>query len=167
MPKEIFYDNVSKRVRVQTVNKAPSKTQQQFADQCDVNKIIAKYKTTGEFQHIARKQGYYADVSEIGDYQQALDTVLAANHAFQALPAQLRLRFNNNPQELLEFIANPNNHDEGVKLGIFEKTLSHQKLDQARQKNDDLNDEKLSANKSKKTPNPKSQDPSPSQLDEE
>jgi len=108
-------------VRVASVNEEPSKTQQQFKDECDVNNIVKKYETTGEWLHLTRRQGVYADVSEIKDYHQSLDKVQRANDAFMALPAEMRLRFQNDPGRLLEFLADPKNHSEGVKLGLYEK----------------------------------------------
>lgn len=107
------------RTRVQTINVEDSKTQQQFAAQCDVNNIIAKYKKTGELP-LARKQGVFADVASITDYHDSLNRVLDANAAFMRLPADLRTRFGNDPQQLLSFLQDPKNYDEGVKLGLYE-----------------------------------------------
>lgn len=107
------------RVRVATVNAEPSKTQQQFRDQCDVNLIIAKYKKTGEITHLARQRGIYADVSSITDYRDSLQKVLDAQSAFGTLPSHLRVRFANDPQRLLEFLQDPNNYEEGIQLGLL------------------------------------------------
>nr|QJB18986.1 MAG: internal scaffolding protein [Microvirus sp.] len=112
------------RIQVQTINNEKSRTQQQYKDQCDVNNIISKYQKTGELHHINRRQGVYADMSSITDYHLSLQKVLDANNAFSALPSELRLRFNNNPENLLTFLQNPNNYDEGVKLGLYEPKQS-------------------------------------------
>jgi len=112
------------RLRVATVfdlDNEPSKAQQQYKEQCDVNNIIAKYKKTGEWIHVTRKEGVYADVSNIRDYHESLQKVVDANNAFSTLPAHIRIRFDNDPAALLEFMQDPKNYDEGVKLGIFEK----------------------------------------------
>lgn len=108
-------------IMVATVNEEPSKTQQQFKDECDVNNIVKKYETTGEWLHLTKRQGVYADVSEIKDYHQSLDKVQRANDAFMSLPAEMRLRFKNDPGQLLEFLADPKNKEEGIKLGLYEK----------------------------------------------
>lgn len=113
-------EKIGKRVRVSTVNNEESRTQQQFKDQCDVNLIVAKYKKTGEWLHLTRKQGIYADVSEITDYHEATQKVLNAQTAFAALPSHLRNRFQNDPAQLLAFLQDPKNYDEGVSLGLFE-----------------------------------------------
>lgn len=106
---------------VETINELPSITQQQWKDQCDVNNIVAKYQDTGELTHVARQKGVYADISQIGDYHQSLQKVMDANSAFMTLPAEVRLRFANDPAQFIAFTADPDkNYDEGVKLGLFE-----------------------------------------------
>lgn len=110
----------SGRVRVQTINELPSMAQQQFKDECDINNIMKKYQSTGQFLHTTSKQGRYADFSDIKDYQEMLDTVRYADAAFLELPAQVRARFQNNPAELLSFLQDKSNYDEGVKLGLLQ-----------------------------------------------
>lgn len=107
-------------LRIQSEIQGPSMAQQQFAEECDANFIMKKYSQTGEITHLARNQGVYADVSEIGDYQSALDTVMRAQDAFETVPAQLREKLQNDPQKFLEFIQNPENRDEMIKYGIIE-----------------------------------------------
>lgn len=142
-------------LEVVTINDLPSLTQQQFKEECDVNHIMKKYTQTGELHHLSRKQGVYADMSEITDYQGMLHTVMEARQHFDALPADVREKFKNNPAELIKFVQDPNNYDEGVKLGLFEKNQNMQ----ANNAND-LNDIKKPAKKSKS-------DKSEKQLDEE
>lgn len=109
----------SGRVRVQTINDLDTRTQQQFKEQCDINNIISKYKKTGMITHLAQKQGVFADVSKIKDYHQSLQKVLDANAAFNLLSAEVRARFQNDPAQLLQFLQDPKNYDEGVKLGLL------------------------------------------------
>lgn len=142
--KEITIESKN-RVRVRTINTEKSRTQQQFKEQCDVNNIIAKYKQTGEFVHLTRKAGVYADVSEITDYATSLQKVINADAAFAALPASIRLRFHNDPAQLLAFMQDPNNYDEGVQLGIFEKKQTPSMPD--KQNKNDLNETKTTKGK--------------------
>lgn len=108
-------------VRVQSVMLQGSKTQQHHKDECDINNIVAKYRQTGQFTHLTQKNGVYADVSKITDYHESLNKVQDAQAAFAALPSNVRLRFNNDPAQLLAFMQDPTNHDEGVELGIYNK----------------------------------------------
>lgn len=98
--------------------KEPSKTQQQFQKECDINEIMRKYLKTGEITHMAPYQGKYADLSEAPDYHQAMTTVVKAQQAFDVLPAELRARFDNDPGKLLEFVHDDKNYDEAAKLGL-------------------------------------------------
>lgn len=109
------------RLVVETVNTEPTMTDQQWKDDCDVNKIVKKYQNTGEFLHRTQKVGRYGDFSEIQDYHGMLDTVLKAQDAFMTLPAEVRARFRNDPGYLLDFLHDPKNLDEAVKLGLMEK----------------------------------------------
>jgi len=135
------------------INNEPSMTQQQFKDECDVNHIMKKYITTGEIHHLNRKQGVYADMSEIKDYQGMLHTVMEAQEAFQSLPADVREKFKNDPSKLIEFVQDPKNYDEGVKLGLYEK-----KLIQPETNANDLNDIKQTGPKKTPKPAPKTPD---------
>lgn len=96
------------------------RTKQDFKDQCDINNIIKAFTLTGQINHISAKAatGVFMDVPDGLDYQAALNTVIAAENAFMALPALIRDRFKNDPAEFLEFVTNPANADELVRLGI-------------------------------------------------
>ena len=61
------------------------------------------------------------DFSGIGDYHTALNRVIAAQDEFEALPAQIRARFNNDPAELIEFLEDDKNRPEAETLGLVEK----------------------------------------------
>lgn len=98
-----------------------SKTQQQFIDDCDINKIVARADASGVLTHTARGTPQYGDFSQFGDslhFQNSLNTVIEAENAFMALPAETRKRFSNDPAELLAFLEDPKNQDEAVRLGL-------------------------------------------------
>jgi len=105
--------------RVQTVHTGKSRTQQQFKDDCNVNKILAKFKATGSITHIQNTQaGVYADLTQMPSYQESLNTVVAAQRAFEEVPAKIRQRFSNDPQEFINFLADEKNNEEAIKLGL-------------------------------------------------
>lgn len=113
---------------VRTINEEPSLTQQQFKDSCDVNLILKTYMTTGQISHLNSKTGVYADLTSIGSYQTMLNTIISADNAFMELPAELRLKFKNNPQELINFLADTKNDDEAISLGLKVKPKVEPKL---------------------------------------
>lgn len=102
------------------VSRPPSRTKQDFRDQCDINNIIKQYKITGQIQHIsaAAAQGRFEDLPDPIDFQQSLNTIREADQAFAALPAKLRDRFGNDPSQFLSFLSDPENLDEARRLGI-------------------------------------------------
>ena len=98
----------------------PSLTQQHFKNDVDINQIIARYNRTGLLPQV--EGAMCGDFDLDLDYQTALNRVIAAQNAFEQLPAQLRKRFNNNPAELLSFVSDPNNRAEGEAIGLFKKS---------------------------------------------
>ena len=60
----------------------------------------------------------YVDYEGVFDFQSAMNVVRAADENFMRLDAKVRARFNNSPQEFLEFFANPENTEEAIRLGL-------------------------------------------------
>lgn len=110
------------RVRIQTKMKGePAKTQQSQKAQCDVNLIVAQFMKTGQITHLNQRTPNYGDFSSGTTYQEALDQVSLAQDAFDELPAAIRNRMNNDPAELLDFLANPENTEEAQEMGLLPK----------------------------------------------
>lgn len=99
----------------------PSMAQQHFKDECDVNNILRKYESTGLITHVANGTPSYGDFSSVLEFQQAQNILIEAQDVFDALPASLRKRFDNDPAVMLEFIENPDNREEAEKLGLVAK----------------------------------------------
>lgn len=118
--KETIRENGTKKVV--TIHSPVSLTQQHQKDQCDVNKIMARYKKTGSITHLRNaQQGVYADLTKIPDYQTALHQVMNAQAAFEQIPAHIRNRFNHDPAQLIAFLSDNKNRDEAIKLGLLPK----------------------------------------------
>lgn len=110
----------STHVRGERLNarvEADGRTRQAFKDECDINKLLARYAKTGALSHFAKHGGEYMSVSPV-EFQEALNTVIEADKLFRDLPSKLRGRFNNDPSEFLGFVQNPDNADEMVELGL-------------------------------------------------
>lgn len=97
-------------------------TQQQFAEECDINVIVGRFGLTGELPEVAHAP-VSGDFSGVFDYQSALNAVLKAEEGFMEFPGELRARFNNDPQRLMEFLDNPANREEAIKLGLVNKPV--------------------------------------------
>lgn len=99
--------------------KDPSLTKQSFSEECDFNAVLGKWEKTGVLEHINPLSPQFADVSILPDYQAAMNTVISAEAAFNALPAAVRDRFANSPGKLVAFLQNADNEAEAIKLGLI------------------------------------------------
>lgn len=97
---------------------SPSLTKQAEKDACDVNLILNRFERTGVLPDMIRQDGRYGDFSDVGTYQEALNTVILAQEQFEALDAHVRDRFGNDPMKMLEFCSRSENLEEMVKLGL-------------------------------------------------
>lgn len=93
-----------------------SRAVQAARDECDINVIVKKYLRTGELP--AARQAIYADISSMGNLQDALHMVDAAESAFMELPADVRRYFDNDPVKLVAFAQDPRNQAKAVELGL-------------------------------------------------
>lgn len=107
------------RERVQVTFTKPSRTQQSFAAECDINNIMARYERTGVLEHVNTYQGNYGDFIGFPDYHQAMNAVREAETMFMTLPSSIRERFANSPEAFLQFAQDEANHDEMVRLGLI------------------------------------------------
>lgn len=132
-----------KRRRLQWSSDKPSMTQQHKKAECDVNSILEKYRKTGQINHIRTKPGQYGDFSGHQDFRSSLDKVLQANNAFNSLPAVIRKRFGNDPEQLVQFLDDNKNYEEAEKLGFVVK--------KAETKQEPKNDDQTTTNQGSNT----------------
>nr|QJB20846.1 MAG: internal scaffolding protein [Microvirus sp.] len=133
-----------------TINTEESLTQQQFKAECDINNIMAKYKKTGLITHVNRFAGHIGDFSSGDSYQESLHKVMAAQESFNALPAHIRSRFFNDPAQMLDFLSDPKNDEEAVKLGLRETETREPTMQEAFENALSANDQKRQKTQSKK-----------------
>lgn len=111
-------------IKVRTYNHEPSKTQQHFKDEHDINNIMKKYLKQGiSYNQLPNPSGIYGDFSNVKDYQNSLQTIIDADQAFLTIPSNIRKKFDNDPQKLFEFLNDKKNYEEAVKLGLIEKPV--------------------------------------------
>lgn len=103
-----------------------SKTDQSFKDECDVNKIMEKYKTIENYNALmalrnpGRAKPQFGDFANLPDFAAAQNTIVQAQTMFEALPSNIRDRFANDPGEFLAFMSDEKNKDEAIRLGLCE-----------------------------------------------
>jgi phage internal scaffolding protein len=114
-----FVSAYGPKLKVELDCGSESMTQQSFKQECDINYILRKARKTGLIEHVNTYQGDYSDVSNVPTYQEAMQVLHDADHAFSTLPSDIRKRFSNNPQEFLDFVHDPVNLDEMKDMGLM------------------------------------------------
>lgn len=102
--------------------KDPSLAQQHMKDECDINVIVERFGVTGQLPQTPLEPSY-GDFSGVSDYHTALNAIKAADTAFMGLPAQLRAKFDHDPNALLQFLQNEQNRDQAIMLGLIDGKL--------------------------------------------
>lgn len=97
----------------------PSLARQEFLEESDINNIINQYETNGVIpdQVEGLRYGDFTD-PVFTDYQHAQNIVVEAGTLFERIPAKVRERFSNDPASIIEFVQDPTNYDEALKLGL-------------------------------------------------
>lgn len=98
-------------------------TQQSKKDECDINRIVARYNETGYFydplQNPATRQPMFGDFSSVPDFQTAQNTIIKGREAFESLPSRIRKAFDNDPAVFLGFCNDPDSFNEAVEMGVY------------------------------------------------
>lgn len=95
-----------------------SMARQSEAKMADINQIMAKYEKTGVLP-LNTKEGFFADVSTVGDYREAIERVEKADTYFMQVPAKIRKQFDNDPAKFLDFVSDPSNMEEIESMGLI------------------------------------------------
>lgn len=112
------YSAYRKPPKVTFGNFEPTKTRQSEKDSADINVIVKRFAAQGVIS-LNSKPGLFLDVSEMGDYREAVEQVRQADEFFMQLSSAVRKRFDNDPAVFLDFVSNPENRDEMAKLGLL------------------------------------------------
>lgn len=93
---------------------------QSQADESNINTIVRRFGLTGEVP-VGFRTPQYGDFAGINDYQSALHVVMQAQKDFLELPADLRSRFDNDPQMFMDFCLDEANRAEMIKLKLIQE----------------------------------------------
>lgn len=108
------------RYRVSKIFTKPSLTKQADLESCDINRIVNKFMRTGVVDHLNNKQLRYLDCVNVTNYNDAINIVRNAQEIFDALPAAVRRRFDNDPALFLSAFEDPDMREELSELGLLE-----------------------------------------------
>lgn len=92
-------------------------TQQQFAEEVNINTIIKNFGLNGELpENVAVPQS--GDFTGVTNFHEAMNIVRKSEEAFMEMPADIRERFSNDPGKFLDFVHDEKNLEEARKMGI-------------------------------------------------
>jgi phage internal scaffolding protein len=112
------------RVRSVFHSDKPSETKQEFKNECDINLLVKKMDAGLDItpssiaRGKSRRMPQFGDFSQFFDFREMNDKINNAREQFEALPAEIRERFHNDPASLIAAIEDPNRRDEMEKLGF-------------------------------------------------
>ncbi len=96
---------------------------QSAKEESDINTIVRRFGLTGELpSDLAMPRS--GDFTNVPDFHTAMNLIRATQEEFLRVPAEVRARFNNDPQRLMEFIDDDSNYDEARKLGLLRPPVS-------------------------------------------
>ena len=92
----------------------PSLVKKQFADECDLGKIVQRFVRTGELPNVHVKQPLpFQDISAAPqDFQAAMEFKVMASNMFEAEPQQIKDIFQGSVERYMEFKALPEEQQE-------------------------------------------------------
>lgn len=100
----------------------PSKTIQSEYPQTTIDYYLRRYSQTGILGDPLRGQkAQYGDFSDLSDFAEMQNKVAQTKEYFASLPAEIRRKFNDDVNQFVGFVADPENVDVCVELGIFDK----------------------------------------------
>lgn len=109
-----------------------SLAKQSMAEDTDINVIVRRFGLTGALPQSVRMPTY-SDFTTVIDFQTAMNAVVQAREAFDRMPADVRYRFHNDPQEFVGFCSDDRNAAEAERLGLMDaEKLSAKRAEAAR-----------------------------------
>lgn len=100
-------------------NREPSLTMQSFKEESDINVMVKRFGLVGGMPPDFNA-AVFQDVSDVPDFQTALNLVRESAQEFLRLPPAVRARFDNDPLNLVAFLDNEANREEAVSLGLLQ-----------------------------------------------
>lgn len=116
-PGQIVVKKQGKVVKVVT-STGKTLTDQSYATLLDVNKLLAPAMKKGLLRHVSKFEGEYDDIPA-GDFQEAQFIVAKGQSMFEALPSNIRNKFEGSPAKFMEYVQNPENRDWLQKNGLL------------------------------------------------
>jgi len=113
-----IHHKYSIKPKIQVHFSGPGRTKQSFKDECDINRIMARYQATGQLPNVNEIPQQYLDCTTL-DFQEHQNFIAGAFSTFHQMPSGIRARFNNNPAEFFDFCSHEKNRPELAEMGLL------------------------------------------------
>lgn len=114
------YDDQGKVIKSKSTpldNFEESITEQHHEVETNINNIIERHGLIATNDIDALKNMRFDDVTN-NDFQEMMNMMIKAKESFSNVPSQVRSQFNNDPAAFLDFVHNPDSHDQLVEWGL-------------------------------------------------
>jgi len=91
---------------------------QSAAEEADINTIVRRFGLTGQLpDQVAMPRS--GDFTNVPDFHSAMNLIRTTQEEFLRVPAEIRARFKNDPQQFMEFLEDDRNRAEAQKMGLL------------------------------------------------
>lgn len=114
-----LYSAAGPRYEVLSNTVGPSKTRQEFLEECDVNGIMERFERSGvwPYPEVDMSPRYF-DATDVPDLQTAMAVLIDAEAAFMSLPARVRREFDNSALAFVAYAQDPANLEQMRAWGL-------------------------------------------------
>lgn len=113
-------DEASNSAVIPADQQGESLTIQSQTEDADINVMMKRFGVAGKMPEGVRIPIFDVDFSgSVRDFQTAMNAIVDAEEAFMEFPPEIRSRFKNSPQLMMEFCDVADNWEEAKKLGIL------------------------------------------------
>ncbi len=113
-------ENPAKRNRAKLLALVPAiefldgRTKQCHRDECDIQKIMARFAVTQTFSHLEKNEAMYGDFSDF-DFHGQMQKLTRGREIFDELDAEIRREFGQSPAAFFAYVNDPANKDDLLK----------------------------------------------------
>lgn len=105
-------------------------TTQEFKEESDINTIMARHANLGIAPTFTGDVGRYEDFATAPSFHEAMEIIAKSQQQFEALPAKVRERFDNDPGKFLEWAHDEKNIDEAERMGLLNEEAAKRRGDE-------------------------------------
>lgn len=99
------------------------RTQQSFEPEANINRIVERVLKGAEFP-VGMPMVMQGDFVDAPDFQSSMNLIVKARENFDAMPARVRSRFDNDPAKFIAFVSDDKNFEEAESFGLVRPEVS-------------------------------------------